>query len=421
MRVCYKKTKQFNLKGKFMERDNININQHEVLNIPPCSSEVPLRITLIIISIFAWIGLCFTIIGLIYAAIFGFIFLMMHFLFITHIRASAVRLSPEQFPDLFFRVEKLAQKAGIENLPEIYIMQQGGALNAFATKFLRSKIVVLYTDLLEACGEDLAAQDMIIGHELGHIHRGHLRWHSLTMPGRMIPFLGQAYSRACESTCDRYGAALCGDSRSALLGLTILAAGGKFAPKVNLSAFVEQRKIFGSIIMTTCKWLSTYPSLSERLLAIDPSLSTSPQVSKIVKQGETKTGIFLSLLILLIFMATIAGSVVFINKIKLSEKKSRVLEDLENLSYVIGLYYQEKKEWPSPNDDTFPDVWKKYMDDTPQPIDPFTGKPYIYHIIDDKTCEILSVGTDGIENTEDDIIYPIYSDYLNTGESETLD
>ena len=81
-------------------------------------------------------------------------------------------------------------------MPEVYLMQQDGAINAFATRFLRSQIVVLLADLLDACGDNDRARDMIIGHELGHIRAGHTFGHWLMLPAAFIPFVGVALSRA---------------------------------------------------------------------------------------------------------------------------------------------------------------------------------------------------------------------------------
>ena len=51
-------------------------------------------------------------------------------------------------------VEQLARRIGLRRMPEVYLMQQDGAINAFATRFLRSQIVVLFADLLDACGDN---------------------------------------------------------------------------------------------------------------------------------------------------------------------------------------------------------------------------------------------------------------------------
>ena len=79
-----------------------------------------------------------------------FLFLS-HVVMVAYIRGSAVRLGPNQLPDLYERVRILSARVGIEKEPEAYLMQAGGALNAFATKFMRSDMIVIYSDLLEAC------------------------------------------------------------------------------------------------------------------------------------------------------------------------------------------------------------------------------------------------------------------------------
>ena len=200
------------------------------LDITQHPAEQPLFIIVVIISALIWLGLIFSIVGIIYAVILALFFFISHLLFITYIRGNAVKLGPDQFPDLYQRVIQLSERTGLYEIPDIYIMQAGGTLNALAIKFFRSKIIVLYTDLLEACGSNKSARDMIIGHEIGHIKAGHLKWLWFIFPAMLVPFLGSAYSRAREYTCDRYGAALCDDKTDALLGLTILAAGGKVGP-----------------------------------------------------------------------------------------------------------------------------------------------------------------------------------------------
>jgi Zn-dependent protease with chaperone function len=215
----------------------------------------------------------------------------MHLGFVSHVRGNAVRLGPDQFPELHERVTLLAQRMGLERVPEAYLMQAGGSLNAFATRFLRSNMIVLFSDLLEQCGDNEAARDMIIAHELGHIRAGHLRWRWLIAPSLIVPFLGMALSRAREYTCDRIGAAGAGDRDGALLGLTILAAGGRYAPLVNREAFVAQRAAFATGWMTIGEWLSSHPPLAKRMVAIDPSLGVGRPASSAARaMWEQATG-----------------------------------------------------------------------------------------------------------------------------------
>src|SRR5262249_45453141 len=145
---------------------------------------------------------------------------------------SGVRVGPEQLLYLHASVERLAAEMGMTKMPAVYVVQAGGTLNALATKFLGSHLVVLFAELLDACGDDQAARDMIIAHELGHIHAGHLRWRWLHALSMLVPFLGHALSRAREYTCDRYGARGASSVESAVRGLVILAAGPKQAMHV---------------------------------------------------------------------------------------------------------------------------------------------------------------------------------------------
>jgi Zn-dependent protease with chaperone function len=220
------------------------------ITIEPWPGERPLFLLALLVSLALWLLATITVIGLVYGAIFGLFFFVMHLAFVAYVRGNAVRLGPDQFPEIHSTVVRLAGRIGLDPVPEAYLMQAGGSLNAFATRFLRTHMVVLFSDLLEACGDNTAARDMIIAHELGHVHRGHLKWHWVLLPAHLIPFLAQALSRAREYTCDRYGLAGAGSTEGALLGLAILSAGGTHGPLVNRRVFVAQRGALNTGWMT---------------------------------------------------------------------------------------------------------------------------------------------------------------------------
>jgi len=243
------------------------------LKVTRWSSERPLFVLVWLAAIGIWIVLAVSLIGIAYAALLGVMFFVVHIMFITSLRGNAVRLSPDQMPELHARVVALSQRIGLPKVPEAYVVQAGGSLNALATKFLRSNFIVLYSDLLEACGDNVEARDFIIAHELGHLRAGHLRLRWLLLPGLFVPFLGTGYSRACEYTCDRYGLAAVSDTERALDGLCILAAGGKYGPTVNRRALVAQRSALNTIWMKIGHWLSTHPPIAHRLAVLQPSLA----------------------------------------------------------------------------------------------------------------------------------------------------
>lgn len=247
--------------------------------VEPWPSELPLRILVVLASIAIWAMLVFSVLGIAYALMIGVFVFFTHVAFVTHVRGSAVKLGPSQFPELHARVVELAHRAGLTEVPDAYLMQAGGSLNALATKLFRGRMIVLFSDLLDACGDDDAARDMVIGHELGHLRSGHLDLWWLKAPGMLFPFLGSAYSRACEYTCDRWGAALADDRGGATRGLAILAAGGKLGPAVHLPSYVAQREDLDTGWMTIGRWLSGYPPLSARIEAIEPALAGAPFVS----------------------------------------------------------------------------------------------------------------------------------------------
>ena len=162
-------------------------------------TEEPLLVFVLLAALSLWLLLAVSIIGLVYVLLIGLVLFVAQVVFVAHVRGSAVRLSARQLPELHRRVQELAARAGLARPPEAYLMQAEGALNALATRFLGASVIVLFSDLLEACGSDEKARDMVIGHELGHLASGHLRWRWLVAPGLFVPFLGQP-GRAPAST-----------------------------------------------------------------------------------------------------------------------------------------------------------------------------------------------------------------------------
>jgi len=108
----------------------------------------------------------------------------------------------------------------------------------------------------------------VIAHEIGHLAAGHLAWNTFLLPARVLPWLGPAYSRACEYTCDACGHAVVGDLGTSSRALAVLAAGGRTAPKVNLDAFVDQRRESGRFWSAVLELNSSHPFLPKRIAAL---------------------------------------------------------------------------------------------------------------------------------------------------------
>ena len=205
--------------------------------------------------------------GLILGLSVGAFILMAHALFLAHVRGNGVRVTQQQLPELYERCQAAAKKLGMAELPDTYLLQSGGVLNAFATKLLSRKFIVIYSGLVANC-EDPRELDFVIGHELGHHAAGHLKWNAFLIPFQILPWLGPAYSRAREYTCDRAGYAVVEDVEVASRALVVLAAGGKMASKVNLQAFADQRLSSGHFWMATMELNLSHPYLCKRVAAI---------------------------------------------------------------------------------------------------------------------------------------------------------
>jgi Zn-dependent protease with chaperone function len=126
---------------------------------------------------------------------------------IGYLRGKGVRISERQFPELYRVFRDQVVSLGLKREPAFYLVQSGGALNAFATRMMFRDYVVMYSDLVEAAYEESEkAVSFVIDHELGHIARGHLVKGALVSLASLVLPFGLAYSRACEYTCDEIGA-----------------------------------------------------------------------------------------------------------------------------------------------------------------------------------------------------------------------
>ena len=201
-----------------------------------------------------------------YAVMFSLLGMFAHGLALGRIRGNAVRVSERQFPLLHRLAATHARRLGLARVPEVYVMESGGMLNAFATRFIGRDFIVVYSDVLEvALAQGEAAVGFIMGHEMAHVWRGHLKHRWLTTPGRLFPYLGAAYSRACEYTCDRIGAFCQPDG--AISGLLVLAAGKQLHPHVDVREYAAQAADT-SFWIRRAEVISSHPNLPKRVSAL---------------------------------------------------------------------------------------------------------------------------------------------------------
>jgi Zn-dependent protease with chaperone function len=230
--------------------------------------ERTLYVVALIFALIIWIAIVVSIVGLVYALLGAVFYLIVRAVVLATIKGNGVRVTAQQLPELYKRLEAASQKLGLKEPPETYLVNQRGIFNAFATRFLGRNFIVLYAELAEACDQAGGGLDFIIGHEVGHHAFGHLRRLALLLPAHLVPLLGPAYSRACEYSCDRAGQAACDDPQAAITGLLVLAAGGRYAKQLNLDAYLEQRLTTGTFWQAIVELNMSHPFLSKRIGAL---------------------------------------------------------------------------------------------------------------------------------------------------------
>jgi len=188
------------------------------------------------------------------------------FLTRAYIFGHYVLIGPQQFPHLYQMVAEGAAAAQLPEAPKAFVYNSGGLINAFALRLIGARYIWLTSALIDA---DTDAQvRFVIGHEIGHHAAGHLDWkrNLLKMPGWIVPFLGPAYSRGRELTCDRIGAYLAQDLDAARSGLQVLACGSiRLNAEMNPAAFEAQESMVPPIAGFLVNIFSYYPRLSRRV------------------------------------------------------------------------------------------------------------------------------------------------------------
>ncbi len=186
---------------------------------------------------------------------------------VGYLKGNGIEISENQFPEFYRIYCEMSEQLEIKKRPPLFIIQQGGALNAFAIRFSGKNYIALYSDLFEVIENDVDVVKFVVAHELGHVKRHHMTKQFWTIFGSIVPFLGPAYSRSCEYTCDNIGRDLSGSG--AEKALLVLAAGKTLYGKVDTDKYIERARCNRSFSVKFSELLASHPYLPNRIKNIN--------------------------------------------------------------------------------------------------------------------------------------------------------
>jgi len=206
---------------------------------------------------------------------------------------SSVKVSGEQYPLIHQRAQELCKELGMSAVPDIFIVNSQGVINAVAIRSLNKKYVFLYSslvDLLLIKGHHKEL-DFILGHELGHHAAGHVSFwkNTLLLWAGFVPFIGAAYSRAKELTADRIGHYLVNNVQVSTRALGAMALGsGALVETLNIEAFKKQEAHIPELMGFIHKVFSTHPRTTRRVIEVE-AFDQYSQFIQSKRQQQTAT------------------------------------------------------------------------------------------------------------------------------------
>src|SRR6516165_11313039 len=310
----------------------------------------------LVLGLLVWLALIVGTVGvaLVFVALSALAYLFAHSALIAHLKGNGVELSQEQFPDLYTQFIECCKRLDIAGPPKAYILNGNGVLNAFATKFLRDRYVVLTSDIVDAMQGNADGLRFYIGHELGHLRMKHISKALLRWPVLWLPLLGAAYSRARESTCDRHGLACSGSGGAAVLALSVLAAGRARWRSLNVAHYMRQTEHSRGFWMSFHELISGYPWLTKRAARMTNDANAAPGrnpfaylVAIFVPFGGRLGGGFSFLIMVYIIGVLAAVAIPAYQDYTIRAKLTAVVIGSQSAREKLASYYQSNQRIPA--------------------------------------------------------------------------
>ena len=187
------------------------------------------------------------------------------------IKAGSVKITSNQFPEIHALAVEYARVLSLKKLPEVYLVQENGVLNAFASKIVRKRFVVLTADLFEVAYreyKDLDTIGFVLAHEMAHHKLKHVSILNryTVMLAAMLPLVGPLLSRTREYSCDRLAQAVSKNNGvNAIMALTV---GKHLYKNVNVNDYLFNTLYTNGFWVWLVNLSSSHPINSKRIRAL---------------------------------------------------------------------------------------------------------------------------------------------------------
>ena len=163
----------------------------------------------------------------------------------SSVRGDSVRVSEQQFPEVYAVLRSHCQRLGMTKLPELFIT--GSSITPFSKTFSswRENYIVLHQVVFDINDEKtMDVVSFIIGHELGAIRLNQTAvWNEMLLTYlSSIKWLRNPLERVRMFSRDRYGATL---TPTGFRGLLINAIGRRLMDRVDIAAYIEEMRSYG--------------------------------------------------------------------------------------------------------------------------------------------------------------------------------
>jgi hypothetical protein len=181
------------------------------------------------------------------------------------VRGNSVRLSTEQFPEIYAILEAHCHRLGMAQVPELFL--SGSSIEPFSKTYSswRENYIVLHQIILDIDVRKTAdVVAFMLGHELGAIRLNQTAWWNemLLTYVSAITWLRNPLERVRMYSRDRYGATL---SPTGFRGLLINATGRRLMDQVNIEEYLLQSRRYGGIWATLDVFFEAKPQVLSRI------------------------------------------------------------------------------------------------------------------------------------------------------------